>query len=101
MQGIKTEWILWGVGIGAVLVLLPGLLNQAGKNIGGSVPAVADGALDGLANLVQNHSPVPDTRTATSRDRCREALAAGDDLKASFFCPAADWLGGLFDGEWF
>lgn len=101
MQGIKTEWILWGLGIGAALVFLPGLLKTGARNVGESAGAAVDGVLTGAADVVLAHSPLPDTRTDKNKQICLAARAAGDDFKASFYCPAADWLTGLFDGEWF
>lgn len=94
---IKPEWIFYGLAIGAALIFLPGALRR----IGGAPGEVIGGALDSAGSLFMENTPLPNTRTPENIERCKAALAAGNDLEASFYCPAGTWIGGLFDGEWF
>lgn len=101
MPNIKTEWILLGLGIGAALIFVPGLLKTGARNIGQAPGAFLGGVSGGLGTLIQENTPFPNTTTPESQTLCQKAIADGDDLMASFYCPAGTWLGGLFDGEWF
>lgn len=94
---VRTEWIVYGVLIGAALIFLPGALRRVGR----APTELAGGVLSGAGDLFMENTPLPNTRTPENIDRCRAALAAGNDLEASFYCPAGTWVGGLFDGEWF
>lgn len=97
LKTIKPEWIFWGIGIAAGVLVVNRLLD--GRLLTGAVSTVARAPVDAFYGASEGLLGLPDTRTAESRTLCEQAQAAGDDWKASFYCPAATWLGGLFDGK--
>lgn len=97
MKNIRPDWVLWGLAAGAVLIFLPGVLRR----IGAAPFDLAGGAVEGAGNLLMDLTPFPNTSKPENISECDKALAAGDDLLASFYCPASKWGKGLFDSEWF
>lgn len=96
-MNIKPIWILYGVGAGVALLALNNLLS--GRIISGTAGAVARLPSDVIIGGAEGLFGLPDTRTAASMTECEKARAAGDDFRASFYCPAKTWIEGLFDGK--
>lgn len=90
---VNDKLIIYGVALGALaLLFLPTVV------INTATGAVND-VLGGAADILQKNSPLPDTRTPENKTRCQLALENGNDWEASFYCPASDWLSGVFDGK--
>lgn len=88
---------MWGVGAGLCLLVLNQVLS--GKLATNAAKSVARLPVDAFYGAADGFLGVPDTRTADSVSKCEAARLAGDDFKASFYCPAATWVKGLFDGK--
>lgn len=90
---IDDKLLMYGVVFGVVAIYV--LPRLAIKTLVDS----ANDVVDSSADFVLRNSPLPDTRTVENKTICQQALDAGDDWKASFYCPAATWFGGLWDGK--
>lgn len=97
LNQIKPEWVLWGLGLAAGVLVLNRLLD--GRLLTTTASTVARAPVDVFVGATEGLFGLPDPRTAESKMLCEQARAAGDDWKASFYCPAAVWFGGLFDGK--
>lgn len=94
---VRLEWVLWGVGAGVGLLVLNSMLS--GRILTGAAGAVARAPVDAFIGGAEGFLGLPDPRSAQSQDACAAALVAGDDWRASFYCPAMTWARGLFDGK--
>ncbi len=94
---IKPEWVLWGVGAGVGLLALNAFLS--GRIVSSTAAAVGRLPIDVFMGGADGLLGLPDTRTPDAMSECEKARAMGDDWKASFYCPAATWFKGLFDGN--
>lgn len=97
MNAIKPQWILWGLAAGVALIVLNRLASgqlaaQAAQSVTRLPFDFFRGATEGIIGL-------PDPAAPAAQTECDKALAAGDDWKASFYCPASRWAKGLFDGK--
>lgn len=99
MNGIKIEWVVWGVGAGVALLALNAFLS--GRLLSSTAGAVARAPVDIFIGGTEGLTGLPDPRKAESISRCQQAKAAGNDWEASFYCPAASTIEGWFDKEWF
>lgn len=88
---------MWGIGAGAAMLVLNALLG--GRLLSATAGAVARAPGDIFVGGVEGLTGLPDTRTADSQNKCQAAIDAGDDLAASFYCPAGTWWGGVLDGR--
>lgn len=97
LNNIKPEWVFWGVGLAVGVLILNRLLD--GRLLTATAATVARAPVDAYYGVTEGLLGLPDTRTRESQGQCEQAKAAGDDWKASFYCPASEWFGGLFDGK--
>lgn len=97
MMTIKPVWIMYGVGAGVALLALNALLS--GRIISGTAGAVARLPGDLVIGGAEGLLGLPDPRSSASMTECERARLSGDDFRASFYCPAKTWIGGLFDGK--
>lgn len=97
MMKIKPVWVLYGIGAGAALIAINALLS--GRIASGTAAAVGRLPGDIVIGGAEGLLGLPDPRTSENLSLCEAARAAGDDWTASFYCPAASWFGGLFDGK--
>lgn len=88
---------MWGIGGAVALLLLNKFLS--GQVVAGAAGALAQVPGDVVRGTISGITGLPDPATAASQSACDAALAAGDDWKASFYCPASRWAKGLFDGK--
>lgn len=84
--GFLAWWLMRGTA---------GIAEDASRAAVGVATGAATGAVIGVGDAVG----LPDTRTKASQDKCKQAMADGNDWAASFYCPASTWVGGLFDGR--
>lgn len=99
MNGIRLEWVLWGAGIGAGILILNQILS--GRLLTQTAAATARAPVDLYIGATEGLLGLPDPRTPENQSKCDAALKAGNDWEASFYCPASKAIGGWFDGEWF
>lgn len=97
LGGVRAEWVLWGAGAVAVLLVLNRITS--GAIVTGAASTVARAPVDTVFGAADGLLGLPDTRTAASVSKCDAARAAGDDWAASFYCPASEWFKGLLDGK--
>lgn len=98
MPAVRVEWIIWGVSVGAAVLVLNQLMS--GRLLSSASEAAARAPVDMFYGATRGALGVPDTRTDESKAKCEAAIAAGNDWEASFYCPAAKAVGGWFDKEW-
>lgn len=92
---IRTEWVLYGVGLAVGALVLNQLLS--GRLVSNTAAAVARLPVDVFYGGAQGVLGLPDTRTDAARADCAAAQASGDCWAASFACPAVDYLRCLRD----
>lgn len=94
---IEPKWVMWGGAAGLALLVLNRVTG--GKLVTATASTIARAPVDAFYGATEGFLGLPDTRTASNVSKCDAARAAGDDWAASFYCPAATWFKGLFDGK--
>lgn len=97
MSTIKPQWILWGLAAGVALIIVNRMAS--GRLVAGAAESVTRVPFDAFRGVTEGVFGLPDPASPVAMSECEKALAAGDDWKASFYCPATSWAKGLFDGK--
>lgn len=89
MRSIPTVYVIAG---GAVLAALAFVAvrgaKETGQQIGGAVVDLADGVVGGVVQGAGQIVGIP----PTNQTECERAKAEGSTWRASFACPAGDFL---------
>lgn len=97
MIAVKPQWLLMGLGAGIVLIALNRLVS--GRLVSTAAESVTRVPFDAFRGATEGIFGLPDPATPAAQTECEKALAAGNDWRASFYCPATSWAKGLFDGK--
>lgn len=95
MQRIPTTYLIAGGAVAVALLwaMSRGGVQQTGAAIGGAAVDLVDGVLSGAVVGVSQAVGIP----PTNRSQCEIDKANGDTWRASFSCPAGDFLRYLWD----
>lgn len=93
----KALLIGGGIALAALVlyIVAMGGVKNAGKGIGQAAVAGVDGTAAGVVVGAGNIMGIPDTDI----DKCRAAMAAGDTLDASLYCPAPVFIKWMATGK--
>lgn len=97
LGALRAEWVVWGAGAVAVLLVLNRITS--GAVVTGAASTVARAPADAVIGGAEGLLGFPDPRSASSRTKCEQYTAEGRDFMASIYCPALTWGKGLFDGK--
>ena len=92
---LKTPYIIGAGAIAAALLWAKsqGGAQGAGQAIGGAVVDMTDGVITGIVTGAGSLVGIPET----DKTECERAKASGSTWKASFACPAKDFLSYVFN----
>lgn len=95
MQRIPTVYLIAGGAVAAALLwaMSRGGVKETGAAIGGAAVDLVDGIVGGTVIGISQGIGIP----PTNRTQCEIDKANGDTWKASFSCPAGDFLRYLWD----
>jgi hypothetical protein len=94
MQKIPTLYIVaGGVVVAALVYASMRGFGQVGRDIGGAAIDMVDGVVAGAVETIGERIGIPQTNLS----KCEVAKAGGRTWDASFDCPAADFIGYLWN----
>lgn len=93
----KTVLIGGGIALAALVlyIIAMGGVRNAGKGVGQAAVGAVDGGAAGVVVGVGNVMGLPDT----DMSKCRAAMAAGETLDASLYCPAPVFIKWMATGQ--